>query len=396
MPADMPPNYAYVADAVTQDYVQSIELKHDAAGYAKGSEVIYYSSSMPHLSETLLDRIHNNLDYVDGINYQNAMLPYQKDIQEKLPKVSKQMDSLNYRAAYQELVKEGKKEGVAKDVLFEVDNEILSAMPDFQERLDTIKVQEQEAAMHRLKSEGILFNNGPAPEGLSRIGSKQDFAVQPVADIQSLEDELTGHDANKEVVLYRLKTDKDSLLRASVSNNMQEEQTYAVCRARELSTIYQYNKYVHDLVDSTPAAKDFFQAQSIMNSVKVGGEKYGYAISKDISLAMRDVSPTYAKYGHVSTNPLQRVEESVEALAKVLEKKKYADSRFNQYMITSGINTQLKRDLQKAPAYYNENTPEEQKQMVDNLQQKLLPQTGTVLYAKTIPEVAPSKDAPAR
>ena len=401
MPVDMPPNYAYVADSMTSEYVQSVELKHNTAGYTKGSEIILYSSSIPHLSETLLDRIHNNLDYVENISYQNAMLPYEGEIYGVIPKVEHKMENLDYRGAYKELVKESAESPIAKDVLFSVDNEILMGMQDFHQRLDVIKEQEQALATNRLKEAGILFDKDPVVEGIAHVGSKADFAVQPAINVQTLEEELTANNKNKELVLYRLPGDKGSMLRASVGSNLQEEQNYAVCRASELTTMYAYNKYAHDLIEATPAAKEFFMAQSVMEGISQNGKELGANTSFLIDHAMQEVSPTYAQYGHVSTNPLHRVEETVNALAKVLEDNKrnseFVKHTFNQEMNSNGLGEQLTRDIQSAPDYYTKFTRKDEKELIGKLKKKINPQKDYVLYNKAIQQtVTMQRDAAAR
>ena len=399
MPVDMPPNYAYVADSMTQEQVQTVETRNDN-GFIKGSEIIFYSSSLPHLTETLLDHVHNDLDYIKDVSYQNAMLPYQKDIQEKLPNVSKKMDSLNYRDAYQELVKESKKNADAKDVLFEVDNEILTAMPDFYGTIDVIKDQEQTLATERLKKEGILFDKNPVVESIARVGSQQDFDVQPAIDVKTFEDEITRHNNEEEVTLYRLPGDSGSMLRATVGRDANHEQHYALCRASELTTMYEYNKYAHDLIENTPAAKDFFLAQATMESIALGGNQYGLETSKMIDDAMLQTSPTYAQYGHVSTNPLHRVEETVSALSKVLEDNKkdhqFAKASFNFEMNNSGLGEQLARDVKSAPNYYTKLTRTDEKKLVEQLKKRLDPQVGPIMYNKAIQATAHQKEAAAR
>ena len=218
--------------------------------------------------------------------------------------------------------------------------------------------------------------------------------------IKTLEDEITGHNNEEEVTLYRLPNDKGSMLRASVGRDANHEQHYALCRASELTAMYEYNKYAHDLIENTPAAKDFFLAQATMESIALGGNQYGLETSKMIDDAMLQVSPTYAQYGHVSTNPLHRVEETISALSKVLEDNKkdhqFASTTFNFEMNNSGLGEQLARDVKSAPNFYTKYTKTDEKKLVEQLKKRLDPQVGSIMYNKAIQAAAPQKEAAAR
>lgn len=407
MPFDMPPNYEYHVDTPTQDYIQNVERENFQTDFSKMSGdkmVVYYNSQLPHLTETLIARIHDNLDAVPDINFDEALGFQQERINRELPEVGEWIAQGNPRQAYMELIAESYKKPVANDILFDVDNEIIDEMPDFMDRIDGIKAEEAKAATEALKAAGIMFDKDHAPESVARVSHQgHDFAVQPTIDVATLEDELTHGDSSSEVVLYRLPSDTGSMLRASVGYNQVEEQNFALCRATELPVLAAYNKHIHDMVSEVPDAIAFCNAQQTMLDLQKNAFEYEAPDSLEFDHAMKEVSPTYAKYGHISTNPLHRVEDTIAAIQYAVEYnnrkgglKEYAPENVSETMRVNGISKQLIDDLHEAPYFYNDYTKPHEKRLISNLSNFVSKEKQSVRLHQFLKQQAPAKQADAR
>lgn len=402
MPADLPPNYAYVVEAPMQEYIMDIEKKNgnDLSQYHGDKMKVYYSSQLQHLSEKLLDRIHNDLDYVPNIDYKDALMSQKDVIEKELPEVDKQMKRDKSRQAYLELLVEEHQNPVAQDVLWNVDNAIIDAMPDFYERIDAVKAEEAQQATEWLKEEGVLFSQNPPVESVAHIGNQQDFGINPAVDVTSLEETLTGHDPSKEIVLYRLPDDTGSMLRVSVGQGMVEEQNYAVCKATELPVLAQYNKHVHDLVSQVPEAVSFCNAQQSMMNLEKDAYEYGYADSAKYQQALKKVSDTYKRFGHVSPNPLHRVEDTVAAIEYAMKNNKqmkaFSPKNIGETMRVNGVGLQLAEDVKVAPNYYTKFTQKDEKQFISKLAKMVTKDQESVKFNQMFKEMASAKQASSR
>lgn len=392
MPADMPPNYMYHVDEPTQAYVQNVERENFQTDFSQLPGTVkmevYYNSQTPYLVEKLISSIHNELNAVPDIDYGKALESQQGRIQRDLPEVDSRMKSGKAYQAYLELVDESHSNPVANDVLFDVDNEIIDAMPDFQDRIDDIKAEEARVATEALKEQGIMFDKDPVVESIARVSHQEhDFAVQPAIDVATLEDELTSGEPGLEVVLYRLPNDTGSMLRASVGYNQIEERNSVICRATELPVLAAYNKHVHDLVSEVPDAIAFCNAQQAMQEVQNNAFGNLAPDSQQFEMAMQKVSPTYAKYGHVSPNPLHRVEDTIAAIEYAVEynngKKGLPDYRpenVGQTMAANGISQPFVKDLQEAPYYFTDYTKPAEKRLISKLSKLVMEDENTIQF----------------
>lgn len=400
MPVDMPPDYTYAIQEQAKDYIQTVEKEHgtDPALYRNDKMTVYYSSQLPHLADALVDCIHRDLDYIPDIDYEHALGFEQERIMENLPEVGDNMERGEWRGAYRELVAEENSNAVAKNILFEVDNHIIDDIPDFMERLGDIKKQEARSATERLKADGVMFTNDPVVESLAHLGNYGTFGVQPAIDVSTLDEELTSYGQDLGVVLYRLDGDDRSMLRASVGayvdGRIVEDQNFAVCRAAELPVLAEYNKYVGSLAKDGGVIEEFCNAQKAMMNTERNAYEYEAPDALVYVRAMQEKSDSYAKYGHVSANPLHRVEDTMSAIKYAMENnrkhglKEYAPQNINETMRLNGISQPLVDDLNRAPFFFKSFTKSSEKEMVSNLTKAVSPKDKTVDFNRYLQKSA--------